>query len=94
MATLTTLIFSIKIYLTSPASMQPNPGNYITHLRNEKVLKCSPTNISCVTPLMSITKFLVNGSMKDSFLLAKDLDMSKSFIIELLMKLTGLPVKD
>ncbi len=32
--------------------------------------------------------------MKDCFLVAKDLDMSGSFIIKLLMKLRGLPLKD
>jgi hypothetical protein len=36
----------------------------------------------------------VNGSFKDCFLVAKNLDMSGSFITKTLMKLRGLPVKD
>ncbi len=39
-------------------------------------------------------KVLVNGSIKDCFLVAKNLDMSGSFITKVLMKLRGLPVKD
>ncbi len=39
-------------------------------------------------------KIPVNGSVKDCFLVAKNLDMSGSFIIKTLMKLRGLPVKD
>jgi hypothetical protein len=39
-------------------------------------------------------KVLVNGSTKDCFLVARNLDMSGSFITKILMKLRGLPVKD
>ncbi len=39
-------------------------------------------------------KIPVNGSVKDCFLVAKNLDMSRSFITRTLMKLRGLPVKD
>jgi hypothetical protein len=39
-------------------------------------------------------KTLINANVRECFFTAKQLDISKSFITRLLMKLRGLPVKD